>query len=189
MLPQPIGFRCPRCGTERANPEARNPPGEFRAIVTAIEVRLCRDCATTPAAPAIRAGDAVTILCGEVAVSAWPGEMCSGVADRDYAAGEAIAFGGTTFRVGWERPARMPTPTPARPAIRDAWPAIRDAFVRAVARHVDQSHDAIALASSGLDPDRPPGVEAADDRPAGSCPETIAAVYAVTEHVKPTDTK
>ena len=40
----PIGFRCPSCGAERFNPEARDPPGQFRAIVEQVAPKLCAAC-------------------------------------------------------------------------------------------------------------------------------------------------
>lgn len=42
--PQPIGFRCPKCGAERPNPEARHVPGEFRAIVEHAAPKFCAAC-------------------------------------------------------------------------------------------------------------------------------------------------
>lgn len=41
---QPIGFRCPQCGAARPNPEARHPPGEFRAIINSFDEKLCESC-------------------------------------------------------------------------------------------------------------------------------------------------
>lgn len=43
-MPQPIGFVCPRCKTERDDPEARDRPGEFTTVYNHLAPKLCDAC-------------------------------------------------------------------------------------------------------------------------------------------------